>query len=78
MPKVLAKYKGFNLPEGSNFGDGRIWKRFHKWIDATISRESVAATISDDEQYFQVYERYARDTAQSAVARATRAGESLP
>ena len=78
MPKVLAKYKGFNLPEGSDSEDGRIWKRIHKWIDATISRESVVATISDDEQYFKVYERYARNTAQSAVARATRVGDSLP
>ena len=78
MPMILEKYKGFKLPPGSDSEEGIIWERIHKWIDATISRESVLATRSDEEQYFKVYERYARDIANSAVARATRAGESLP
>jgi glutathione S-transferase len=78
MPHVLEKYKGFKLPPGSDTEEGRLWKRIHEWIDATISRPSVVATTSDEHQYFKVYERYARNTANSAVARATRAGEPLP
>lgn len=78
MPLILEKYKGFKLPSGSNSNEGKIWQRIHKWIDATVSRESVVATTSDEVQYFRVYERYARNTSKSAVARATRAGESLP
>jgi glutathione S-transferase len=78
MPFVLEKYKGFKLPPGSASEDGKIWERIHKWIDTTTSHPSVIATTSDEEQYFKVYERYAKNTANSAVARATRAGESLP
>ena len=78
MPTVLEKYKGFRLPTDSTSEEAKIWQRIHKWIEATISRPSIIATKSDDEHYFKVYERYARNTANSAVARATRAGESLP
>ena len=78
MPLVLEKYKGFKLPEGSSSEEGKIWTRIHKWIEATESRRSVIATRSEEEQYFKVYERYAKNTANSMVARATRAGENLP
>jgi glutathione S-transferase len=78
MPMVLEKYKGFKLPSESSSEEGKIWRRIHEWIEATISRPSVIATKSDEEQYFKVYERYAKNTANSAVARATRAGENLP
>lgn len=78
MPLVLEKYKGFNLPSGSSSEEGKIWERIHQWIKSTISHPSVVATTSDKEQYYKVYERYARNTANSGVARATRAGESLP
>lgn len=78
MPLVLEKYKGFKLPSSSSSSEDKVWKRVHEWIKAATSRPSVIATTSDEEQYFKVYERYARNTANSAVARATRAGESLP
>jgi glutathione S-transferase len=78
MPLVLEKYKGFKLPLGSSSEDGKVWQRIHKWMYATVSRKSVVATTSDETEYFKVYGRYARNTANSAVARATRAGESLP
>jgi glutathione S-transferase len=78
MPLVLEKYKGFKLPKGSTSEEGIIWQRIHEWIAATVFRESVIATTSDEQEYFKVYERYARNTANSAVARATRAGENLP
>jgi len=78
IPFVLEKYKGFTLPPGSDSEEGKVWKRIHEWVNATISRPSVVATTSDEHEYFKVYERYARNTANSAVARATRAGEGLP
>jgi hypothetical protein len=78
MPVVLEKYKGFKLPIGSSSEQGKIWQRIHEWISACLTRKSVVATKSDETEYFKVYERYARNTANSAVARATRAGESLP
>jgi len=78
MPFVLKKYKGFTLPPGSESEEGKVWNRIHKWTDATISRPSVVATTSDEHEYFKVYERYAQNTANSGVARATRAGEQLP
>jgi glutathione S-transferase len=79
MPLVLEKYKGFTLPVGDvSSEEGKLWLRIHKWISATESRRSVVATRSDEEEYFKVYERYARNTANSLVARATRAGEALP
>jgi glutathione S-transferase len=78
MPLVLEKYKGFKLPKGSTSEEGITWQRIHEWIAATVSRKSVIATTSEEQEYFKVYERYARNTANSAVARATRAGENLP
>ena len=78
MPLVLERYKGFKLPAASSTEEGKIWGRIHEWNEATTSRPSVVATRSDDEEYFKVYERYARNTADSQVARATRAGVSLP
>jgi hypothetical protein len=75
MRLVLEKYKGFKLPEGSSSEEGKIWKRIHEWISICLSRKSVVATASDEHEYFKVYERYARNTANSAVARATRAGD---
>ena len=79
MPLVLEKYKGFTLPTGDpSSEEGQVWLRIQRWIFATESRRSVIATRSDKEQYFNVYERYARNTANSLVARATRAGEVLP
>ena len=73
---VMKKYRNFELPtEG---GDDNLWGRFKTWEDAAINRESVKGTSSDDERYFQVYKRYAENTTQSEVAKATRAGNALP
>ncbi|KAL7625820.1 hypothetical protein AAE478_005043 [Parahypoxylon ruwenzoriense] len=56
----------------------RIWGRWRRWFDAIVARESVRETWSDDEQYIVAYKRYAEDTTQSEVAKATRKGERLP
>lgn len=73
-------YKGgLGLPEEGKGGeDEEVWKRWRKWADATMQRESVLDTLSDKEQYVDAYRRYAEDTAQSQVAKATRTGRSLP
>jgi glutathione S-transferase len=73
---VMKKYRNFEIPtEG---GEDNIWARFKTWGDAVLSRESVKATVSDEERYIQVYKRYAENVTQSEVAKATRAGKPLP
>lgn len=73
---VMKKYKDFELPHEGG-GDG-IWDRFAIWENAVLGRESVRKTSSETEKYFQVYRRYAENTSQSEVAKATRAGKALP
>lgn len=73
---VMKKYRNFELPtEG---GENNVWSRFKTWEDAAVNRQSVKNTSSDDEKYFHVYKRYAENTTQSEVAKATRAGKALP
>ena len=78
MPLVLEKHKGFALPSGHSSDQGEIWTRVDKWIKAITVRNSVVNTTSDEEQYLKVYERYANNTTNSLVARATREGQNLP
>lgn len=73
---VMKKYRNFELPtEG---GDNGVWNRFRQWKDAAVARDSVKSTASEDEKYFHVYKRYAENTTQSEVAKATRAKKALP
>lgn len=76
------KEGGTGIPEGGDGeGDeeeGRVWRRWKVWFDAVVKRESVRATWSDDEMYVKAYRRYAEDTTQSEVAKATRLGTRLP
>jgi glutathione S-transferase len=76
---VLKQYRGFELPRsGEREGEEGIWERFAKWEDAALARQSVQRTTSDPERYIGVYKRYADNTTQSEVAKATRAGKPLP
>ncbi|KAI0599274.1 putative glutathione-S-transferase theta, GST [Biscogniauxia sp. FL1348] len=78
---LIDHYKagGLGLPgEGQGGADEALWARWRKWFDAIVSRQSVRDTWSEDEQYIQVYQRYADDTTQSEVAQATRKGQKLP
>jgi glutathione S-transferase len=76
LPSVMKKYRDFELPtEG---GDNGVWSRFKQWEDAVVARDSVKSTASDEEKYFHVYKRYAENTTQSEVAKATRAKKALP
>ena len=63
------------IPEGE---DKDVWGRWRVWFDAVQGRQSVKDTWSDDEQYIKVYKRYADDTTQSLVGKATRQGTKLP
>lgn len=73
---VMRKFRNFELLTSE--GEGDVWVRFKQWEEAATTRESVKLTTSDEEQYFHVYKRYAENTTQSEVAKATRAGKALP
>jgi glutathione S-transferase len=55
-----------------------VWIRWRKWLSAIEKRNSVIATTSDREHYLKIYQRYADDTAQSELAKATRGGKGVP
>ncbi|KAI5859511.1 glutathione S-transferase [Durotheca rogersii] len=80
---LIDHYKpgGVGIPAADQVSDERdaqIWARWGRWFDAVVARESVRETWSDNEQYIAAYQRYAEDTTQSEVAKATRKGERLP
>jgi len=71
---VFDHFKGgLNLPRGEPWLD-----RFEKWLKAIEKRESVVETTSLREHYLPIYQRYADDTAQSELAKATREGKGVP
>lgn len=77
---VFEKYKGGSgIPEqGAGGEDEEVWKRFREWEKAVTSRDSIKNTTSDREHYYQIYQRYADNTAQSELAKATRSGRGVP
>jgi glutathione S-transferase len=74
---IIDHYKpgGVGVPEQ---GEDEVWKRWQKWLKAITERKSVLDTSSDGERYLLAYKRYAEDTTDSEVARATRLGTRLP
>ena len=78
---LIDYYKagGVGIPGvGEGGEDEAVWSRWRVWKDAIFERESVRGTWSEDGKYVDVYRRYAEDTAQSEVGKATREGKSLP
>ncbi|KAK5636753.1 hypothetical protein RRF57_012465 [Xylaria bambusicola] len=75
---LIDHYKpgGVGIPTAGE--DEGVWKRWGVWFDAITQRKSVLETWSDDEMYIAAYKRYAEDTTQSEVAKATRKGGRLP
>jgi len=65
-------------PPGQGGEDEQVWNRWRKWSEAIQSRKSVTETMSDREHYLPLYQRYADDTAQSELAKATRGGRGVP
>ena len=73
------KEGGLGMPEPGEGGeDEEIWNRWRKWAGAVEGRKSVKETLSSREQYIPAYQRYAEDTTQSEVSKATRSGRNLP
>lgn len=78
---VYEHFKGVKdlIPaEGEGGEDEKIWSRWRRWIHAIQARESVKNTLSDQEHYLPIYQRYADDKAQSELAKATRTGRGVP
>jgi glutathione S-transferase len=77
---VFDEFKrGSGIPgEGEGGPDEEIWRRWRTWLAAVESRRSVKETTSDIEHYLPIYKRYADNTAQSELAKATRAGHGVP
>ncbi|KAI1751574.1 glutathione S-transferase [Xylaria castorea] len=79
---LIDHYKpgGVGIPTEGTAGDDeqQVWKRWRVWFDAITKRKSVLDTWSADEMYIEAYKRYAEDTTQSEVAKATRKGQKLP
>jgi len=78
---LIDHYKegGVGIPaKGQRGDDEEVWARWERWAEAVGERESVKQTWSDEEKYIEAYKRYADDTTQSEVAKATRQGGKLP
>ena len=71
---VFDHYKeGLGMPE-----EGAEWARFRKWQEALEQRPSIRNIMSEKEHYLPIYQRYADNTAQSELAKATRKGRGVP
>ena len=77
---VFDHYKGgLGIPaEGEGGEDEATWARFRKWLKAIEERPSLKNTMSEQEHYLPIYQRYADDKAQSELAKATRKGRGVP
>ncbi|KAI9924566.1 hypothetical protein MW887_006839 [Aspergillus wentii] len=78
---VFNEFKegGIGIPdEGQDAADAGVWDRWRKWIKAVEARRSVKETTSESEFYLPIYRRYAENTAQSELAKATRTGRGVP
>lgn len=78
---IFDEYKdgGLGIPAGGQGGtDEVIWQRWRKWLSAIQQRKSVLETTSEKQHYLPIYKRYADNTAQSELAKATRAGRGVP
>jgi glutathione S-transferase len=78
---LIDHYKpgGVGIPKKGERGeDEEVWARWDEWFGAAVERDSVKATWSEDDKYIAAYKRYAEDTTQSEVGKATRQGRILP
>lgn len=77
---VFDHFKGGSGIPGAGEGgeDEGVWARLRRWKGAVERRPSVRDTTSEREFYLSIYQRYADDTAQSEMAKASRAGRGVP
>lgn len=74
---VFDHFKGgLNIP--TDGVDQEVWKRWDVWLIAVKNLPCVKATTSETEHYLPIYQRYAENTAQSELAKATRSGGGVP
>ncbi|GAA5892604.1 hypothetical protein JCM6882_005657 [Rhodosporidiobolus microsporus] len=66
------------VEERRGFKRAEVGERFVRWAEAVEGRKSVRKTSSPPQSYAKIYQRYLDDTAESEVAKATRAGGKLP
>ncbi|GFF42872.1 ketosamine-3-kinase [Aspergillus udagawae] len=73
------KTDGLGIPaEGQGAADEAVWQRWRTWLRAVEGRQSIRETTSEKDHYLPIYQRYADNTAQSELAKATRAGRGVP
>lgn len=73
------KSGGLGIPTDGRGGlDEAVWSRWRRWLSAIEKRKSIQETTSEKEYYLPIYKRYADNTAQSELAKATRAGRGVP
>ncbi|KAE8449697.1 hypothetical protein EG329_007472 [Mollisiaceae sp. DMI_Dod_QoI] len=70
---VFDQFKG-----GLKLGNEKWVERWGLWFKEIENRESVVKSTSEKEHYLPIYKRYADDTAQSELAKATRSGRGVP
>ncbi|KAI9815774.1 MAG: hypothetical protein M1827_002170 [Pycnora praestabilis] len=77
---VFDEFKsGLGIPaKGKGGNDEEVWARWRTWLHAIENRRSLRETLSEREHYMPIYRRYADNTAQSELAKATREGKGVP
>jgi glutathione S-transferase len=74
---VFDEFKGgLGIPDSGP--EKEVWGRWRSWLAAVESRQSIKETTSETEHYLPIYKRYADNTAQSELAKATRSGRGVP
>lgn len=69
---ILKHYRGFELPQSSEF------ERFYSWWEAVKNVPAVKTTLQDEDKLLATYQRYADGSARSQVADAIRKGGAMP
>lgn len=64
--------------KGQGGEDEAIWERWRRWVEAVEARDSITKLMSERQHYLPIYERYAKDKAQSEMAKAVREGRGPP